>query len=243
MDITLIPGIMKAKNWDVGKRLMESWFSRPVAIKPGYGHPPEFVKMDWVLGFREAKSVYQEIFDKKIWSNEAAKKEVRKMLDKKGLLASGGSSFNYLWKPAPDLEDDYVNFRAIKSSGYYGYYGYSYTLYDDINDLTAALGRFVFRVAIAGEVEPNAGVPNTYKVKVLEVGVWVKDSYDFEGDQFLGFWDPDDNSVSVINFLSGDAVSNEDFRDWRSSHGMGGDFLVYSDVKIETLKTPDVFIV
>jgi hypothetical protein len=244
MDITKIPGIMRHHNWTNGARLMESWFSRPVAVKPGYGSPPEYVKMDWALGYPEGKKIYNEIINNKVWSNEAARREVRKMLEKQNLLKPGTcAAFGDLSKDAAELDEVAVNFRS--TSGYYGgyysgMYGY-YDAYEDLTDLTAALGRFVMKVAIAGSVEAHESLPGKYKVTVGEIGVFIRDSYDFEGDQHLGYWDPDDNSVSVVNFLSGDKVTNESFRDWRASNGKGGDFLVFSDVKRTILPTPDVF--
>ncbi len=42
-------------------------------------------------------------------------------------------------------------------------------------------------------------------------------------------------------FLSGTSVSNEEFRDWRTQNGRGGDFLVFSDVKRMVLNPPDTF--
>jgi hypothetical protein len=41
------------------------------------------------------------------------------------------------------------------------------------------------------------------KWKTAQVVVNVKDSYDFNGDQFLGLWDDSDNSVSMLNLFSG----------------------------------------
>ncbi len=235
MDLTKIPGIMRHHNWTNGARLMEAWFARPVSRKPSYGLPPMFVTMEWALGFAPVKSKYDEIFREKIWANPAAKAELRRQLERKGLLRQFScTQFGDLSKSAPNLEDDYVNFRPV------GGYVYQYYSYRGLNDLTAALGRFVLNVAIAGMVE---AVPNSlqFKVSVSEVGVYIKDSYDFEGDQFLGYWDENDNSVSTINRFSGDGVTNEDFRNWRNANGKGGDFRVYSDVKRQCFGKPHTF--
>jgi hypothetical protein len=66
-------------------------------------------------------------------------------------------------------------------------------------------------------------------VTVEEVGVYAKDSLDFEGNQFLGWWGYNDTPIN-----------NADFRDWRTRHSAGGDFLVYSDMKRTRLAKPDV---
>ncbi len=80
-----------------------------------------------------------------------------------------------------------------------------------------------------------------FKVTISEVGVYIRDSYDFNGSQFLGFWDDKDNSVSMINPLSGTSVSNDDFHSWRVKTGKGGDFLVFSDLLRTFLPNPDFF--
>jgi hypothetical protein len=64
---------------------------------------------------------------------------------------------------------------------------------------------------------------------VDEVGVYVKDSFDFEGDQFLGFWGYRDTPYN-----------NSDFREWRMANHAGGDFLVFSDIKRTKISPPDV---
>lgn len=69
-------------------------------------------------------------------------------------------------------------------------------------------------VVAAGSVAP-APLTSQHRVTITEVGVYIRDSYDFNGDQFLGYWDDSDDSVSMTNPLSGTKVSNADFRSWR----------------------------
>ena len=75
--LTNIPKIMRANRMPIGAALMESWFLRPVAIKPAYGTTDtSTVKMSWVLGFKRAKEVYDGIVSGKIWANYAAQKVI-----------------------------------------------------------------------------------------------------------------------------------------------------------------------
>ena len=53
--------------------------------------------------------------------------------------------------------------------------------------------------------------------------------------ELLGFWNKGTN-YGGMNPLSGEAVYNSDFRDYRNSRGKGHDFKVYSNVKVENLK-------
>ncbi len=137
-------------------------------------------------------------------------------------------AFGNLAAPTPTLDADYVNYRVVS-------FGSS-----DLDDMAAALGNFTFRVVVAGGVAPIPKSPR-FNVTVAEVGVYIRDSYDFNGTQFLGFWDDKKRTVSMVNPLAGTSVSNDDFRAWRTANGKGSDLLVYSDVLRTRLSTPDTF--
>jgi len=231
-DITKIPGIMRSKTWLNAARLMDSWFSRPSGVAPAYGPPDTAtIRMDtWVLRFPRARQVYDQLIRERVWANVAAQREVGMMLRRKGLLAGAARTFGDLSRPVEMQDPDYVNYRVVS-------FGFS-----DLDDMSAALGNFAFRVLIAGSVAPAPGGAR-FQVTITEVGIYIRDSYDFNGDQDLGYWDDTDNSVSMINPLSGTKVTNADFRAWRAPNGRGGDFLVFSDVKRTTLRPPDSFLV
>jgi Family of unknown function (DUF6402) len=248
LTLTNIPKIMNARGWTKGALLMQRWFNGSAVTAPTYTSPDtSTITMEWVLRFARAKSVYDQLVADQIWANAAAQKEIARMLRKKGLLVSGAAqTFGDLSNPTPSQHSDYVNFRAFTDGGYYGsyyggYYGYSSNVMDD---LTAALGRFVFHVVVAGDVQPNSSSKGAsgFQVTIREVGIYVRDTYDFNGSQHLGFWDDSDNSVSPTNFLSGTRVSNESFRDWRAANRRGGDFLIFSDVKTIRLAKPFTFV-
>jgi hypothetical protein len=93
--------------------------------------------------------------------------------------------------------------------------------------LTGALGAFELKVAIAGKLLSIGG--GEFQVSIEEVGIYVKDSFDFNGSQFLGFWGYRD-----------DPINNDDFRQWRAENHAGGDFRVFSDVKRTRLTPPDL---
>jgi hypothetical protein len=101
-------------------------------------------------------------------------------------------------------------------------------------------------LSVAGHICPSRGrgVALGHELTITDIGVHVMDSYDFEGEQPLGYWS--DYSVSrgpskdPSEFLE---VTNKTFRDWRSQNGKGGDFLVFSDVKRIKLLHPKPFFV
>lgn len=230
--VTSIPKIMRSRGWLNGARLMEIWLSRGSAVAPAYGPPDTLtIRMNsWALTFPRAKDAFDQLMRERVWANEPAKKVLEGRLKSKGLLPAKPQpqAFGSLTAPAPVFEAEYVNYRTVGNSG------------DPLDDMFAALGMFTFRVVVAGDV---ASVPGTLKshVTIEEVGVYVVDSYDFNGTQPLGTWDASTNSVSKSPLSSGAIVSNADFRDFRLRTGMGGDFQVFSDLLVRRLTTPDEF--
>lgn len=231
LTLTNIPRIMRSKKWFKGAALLDSWFNRVATTAPKYGIPDTSTigLNSFVLRYKRARDVYDAIIQDRIWANPAAQREVRDVLNRAGRLGKPRGWFGNINLAAPSLDSVSVNYRTVG-------FGLS-----DMDDLSAALGNFTFRVVVAGESEGlKSGETQVY---VHQVGIYVRDSFDFNGSQFLGFWDDSDDSVSMVNPLSGESVRNEDFRNHRARTGMGGDFLVYSEVQKLMRKTPDVFTV
>jgi hypothetical protein len=212
-----VPGIviseMRGMGWEEAPELMRIWEHRPPAIAPKYSAPvTHVIKMDWVLKFHRAKKVYDKIIKDRIWANEKSQERIAKTL--KGIPRGTWSQpIGDLSRPVTKIDEHWVNSRPV---------GYL----TDFDALSGALGRFHLQVAIAGKMVRTG---DEGLVKVEEVGLYIKDSYDFNGSQFLGFWGHRD-----------DPVSNEDYRQWRGMNNAGGDFRVFSDVKRVKINPPDV---
>lgn len=232
--IESIPRIMTSNKWDKAAALMNSWFKRSDKTAPDYDSPDSTtITMAWVLGFKRAKDVYEKLIEEKIWVNQPAKNEIANMLKKNGLIMPNtcfNRRFGDLSLSTSQLDKDAINFRVVGMS------------IINLDDMDAALGNFTFKIAIAGNLSSDEKL-GKYKVEISEVGVYVRDSYDFNGDQNLGYWDSSDNSVSMFNSFSGTKVTNKHFRDWRAQNKKGGDFLVFSDIKKIPLNPPDTFFI
>jgi len=225
--LTNIPRIMRHHGWANGARLLETWFNNPVTTAPVYG-PPETstIRMDtWLLTFPRARRVYEQMIRERVWANDAARMQLRTVLARTRILGSTGT-YDPLPLPTPDVDPLAINFRAVSFG------------FNELDDLSAALGNFVFKVAVAGDLARTSA--GRTQLTVRHIGLFIRDSFDFNGTQFLGYWDDTDNSVSTKNPFSGTGVWNSDFRTWRTRNRRGGDFLVFSDVKRLTLSKPDV---
>lgn len=190
-------------------QLLEIWGKRPAAIAPAYSAPvTNVIKMDWVLQFARAKAVYDEIVKGRIWTNPASQKRMAEV------LKQARQPVAYFSKPVTVVDQTWINARPIRSSL-------------ELDALHYALGAFNMQVIIAGKDLSIGG--GSFQLSVEEVGIYVKDSFDFNGSQFLGFWGYRD-----------DPIRNEDFCQWRAENNAGGDFLVFSDVKRTKLSAPDL---
>jgi hypothetical protein len=207
-----IPYEMDWMGWKQAAELLETWFERPPAIAPKYSAPvTNVVKMDWVLQFARAKLVYDQIIEERIWTNAKSQERMAAILKQKSPTAG---QWGDLSKPVTDVDDEWINARPVDS-------GLSF------DALTGALGAFELKVAVAGKLLSIGG--GEFQVSIEEVGIYVKDSFDFNGSQFLGFWGYRD-----------DPINNDDFRQWRAENHAGGDFRVFSDVKRTRLTPPDL---
>lgn len=231
MPITLtnIPRIMRKQSppWLNGARLLEQWFPRPVAINPNYGPPDTTtIRMDsFVLTFPRGRQAYDRIMNEQLWTTPNARRQIIDLLDRNGRLAGAASAFGNLTGSVPQIDPDHITEVAVVGD----------VLADPFDDMRAALFNFTLRVLVAGTVTPVS--QSRWQVLVQQVGVYVRDSFDFEGNQFLGYWDDTADIFYPINPGIPELVpvGNADFRTWRQNNGTGGDFLVFSDVKPTTL--------
>jgi hypothetical protein len=209
--IDVVISDMKMEGWTQGAKLLEIWASRPPAIEPKYSAAvTNVITMDWVLQFPRAKQVFDTLVRERIWTNDASRGQIAKLVKSQ----TTGAAFGDLSLPVTQVDSSWINSRSC-TSGF------------NVDGLTAALGAFMFQVAVAGTVTTRVGASVT--VSIREVGVYVKDSFDFNGSQFLGFWGHRDTPVN-----------NAAFRDWRTKFSKGGDFEVFSDIKRIKLTTPDL---
>ena len=120
------------------------------------------------------------------------------MLDKNNLLLSPGATFGIYQSTQPIIHANAVNFRSVPTQD----------PREDLDGLTAGLGNFNFHVQIGGDVAAAPdGVKTTVKIKF--VGVYIRDQFDFNGANSLGYWNAETNRVSLVNPLVGDLVDGQ----------------------------------
>ena len=256
MDIRQIPRVMRERmHWDKAPQLMDRWFGLPANSVPESGDTDRtIITMEWALGFPRARRVFDSIVCGQLWFDRISQSRIGNWLASQSLLTTQRHTFgipNYSTATAQKLNNDTIVTRPVGSI--------TDALTGSVDDMFGALGRFDFNVLVRGSVEPVTmpGAPPSmrgrsilrssppllrYRVCIEEVGICLADSYDFNGDQPLGFWD--ESGVSRIGFPS-NYVSNADFRAWRDRQGNtgGGDFLICSDVRTIRRSPADTFLV
>jgi hypothetical protein len=150
----------------------------------------------------------------------------------------GEAGFGDLTQSAAEINAGpyYIQQRCVKTS-----------IVQELDALVAALANFCFHMAVEGRVTYlgketkwfGLDEDDIYRIELIRVGVYVRDSYDFIGSQLggLGYWNPTTNGVSKIPGAGFHKVVNETFRDWRAKTGCGGDFIVYSDIEVRDVSS------
>ncbi|CAA6807505.1 MAG: Sporulation-specific N-acetylmuramoyl-L-alanine amidase [uncultured Sulfurovum sp.] len=203
-----ISQIMDDKGWDFGSNLMEHWF--------------EGTHDNYIVDFQDLRDM-DTTFDDIVTEIETKAanntlitenmqlqiiKELAKNFD--DLKSNEGASFDHIstemsllgtgWK---DLESEmkkahYFNEIRIGDS-------------TSLNAWTASIGEGTLRFVASGHI-------NKDMVLIKKVGLYLRDSYDFIGFQYLGCWSYDEPYAGRTTFSLTDArcVTNKDFRRFAS---------------------------
>lgn len=239
--VRYVPSVMKTLGWNKGAALQEEWFRR----KPtkNIDENPDFsiITMDWVLGFTVPNNIYNLMITEKIWINTDGKiallAEINKMVTDGEIII-------------PTIEGTSVNFGVFEKTltphknikvPKFDKYHYQERKYDvlgifrPLDDLTAALARFVFRMCSGGTITKNK---DNYTILINKVAIYLRDSFDFIdpgwSSQNLGYWNIKKNKVWKTNIQTTPEyrlIENSSYQDYAKEFKMGGDFRLYSDLK------------
>ncbi|GKS95490.1 DUF6402 family protein [Acidovorax sp. SUPP2825] len=250
IQLTDLPAAMEKNGFRVGAALMRKWFTgapfaMPSAWKTGVGVDhrsltaqhidTSIISMPWALRFGRTQETYLELKNA-ISGNGSerslafSQKELFNNLRKAGKLGTHATPFGISPFVVDVHETAHVNARSVSANGLE-------KLTDPIDDMYCALGAFTLHVAAEGVVTPlENAVARAHRVDIHSLVFYIRDCYDFSGEQILGNWNASEvRKVPSSNLYM---VENASFREWRSHHQKGGDFIVFSDLYRERLKTP-----
>lgn len=215
------------------------------------------IKMDWVLSFARAKKAFNELMQDRLRTPNALKILRDKLLpyrNRHEVLGWNIAKSNFL-----DFHRKF-QFQLVAVNATWGqrigsFLNRMVTAGGVPDDLTGALGAFNLYVAVRyAQIDRSAG----YAI-VTDVSVYVRDPYEFSDDQYLGHWNPSHVAIVPAHQLTAGSgwleypvidgsiydkdsvlspVTNRSYREWRSRHGQGGDFIIYTDRLNIRLATP-----
>jgi flagellar basal body rod protein FlgB len=208
------------------------------------------IRMEWVLSFSRAKKAFDELIQKDLRSLAALdilKSELAPYRNRQDIVAWNVANSDFL-----EFHKKF-QFQLIAVNATWGerisqFLDRSIAAQGVPDDLTGALGSFNIYVAVR---YARFEWSSTARVAVVtDVSVYVRDPYEFSDEQYLGHWSPSHVAVVPAHQVAGGngwldypvvdgsvydkdsvlyPVTNKDYRDWRSKHGQGGDFMIYTD--------------
>ena len=255
-----LPRVMRRNGWTVGAQLMDRWFGRPARTmtdreKAGTDPSPDIetrlVTMRWALGFERVMQANNNLLA--TWDVRAREPGPNRVVagrlrrwraDRPG--TRGAFRFGDLSGPTNVVDrTSQINFERIETS-----------LFTSIDDFYAGIGNAAIKLAVTGVAKPIAN--DRYELTVDEVGTYLRDTYEFIGDQRLGSWSP--TGVDAMAFaapmipvvaeeaedvllVGSYRVNNTSFQEYRRHYGRGGDYVIFSNVVRRRLSIPITIVV
>ena len=244
-DVTLIPDCQRNEGWNEGADLLDFWLRSGEHVIPDQvvNFPAEetIITMSWVLSpgsvFQASREAHDQILNHANYTTDNSKALLLKRLqddpafNMRAMTIGETKQFHH-YSAASAASQHHNHIQTIEVKGAWSG-----------NELSAALANFNFHLLARGEVQIVDA--STVQVTINGVGVYVRDGFDFEGDQLLGCWDllnmKYHGTVNWAGHRHVLCVSNATFRSWRARNHMGGDFRVFSDIEDHTLSNPYSF--
>ncbi|ASA55633.1 hypothetical protein BSQ33_07935 [Vibrio gazogenes] len=248
-----IPEVMSGKlNWPKSATVMNLWFqlnaremtpSEKAGVVKPVDFPKEYINKTlfpwtWLTQYPQVKEALSEMNSLLDTSN--AKREQRKHLVKYIKDKQQEIVFPYQLDNGSDpvVLHSFWQFQ-LKGIGYD---------FGQVDDLYGSLGNFAIYAAITKALIKKVDEKH-YQATVTEVGIYMRDTFDFIGSQYLGHWNFEGLGLNPLGGLANrfnfewqlpgwnpklgmaEAFGNHDFNQYRDKHSKGGDLLLFSDVK------------
>lgn len=261
--VTDIPNVMRnVMNWPKSAELMELWFKLParemnIDEKTGKINanvfPEEYTNTtmftwSWLEQFDNVQKGLCEL--KKALNNKAARRELT------GKFTEYIASHKNI--TFPFIVENSTSPKAVHFDWYYQHvlveyqFKKSLEVNDSLDDLYGSLGNFgIYAAVTKGKITrlSNRSASNSYLIHITEVAIYMRDTYDFIGSQYLGHWEDEGLTLDVLGGLFNktdeeydipfvgsngliEAFGNADFRTYRNNNNLGGDLLLFSDAKL-----------
>lgn len=251
LPLTRLPVAMRKMGWHTSAALMQRWFDSPgwqmpEAWKEEESQPepmdlPEAqcdelaVNMSWAMKFDRCQAAVNKV--ERLLTTPRAIDRLKVLLKKVGWLDGSQVILGSTRCSAREMDaTSQINYVRLGSTQ------------DPLDDMYGALGVATLKIGVVGRTfckkdKETQRSKNFFRVEY--VGFYIRDHYDFNGLQFLGVWTKDrvltktemaqsalPSGQSIYKWATDELalITNSDFRKYRNKTGMGGDFVIYSDV-------------
>lgn len=262
-NLRLLPQVMRSVlGWSVSADVMQLWLSLPArqftnnekigTTKPRDVPPQnintELITWTWLNGFELVQQAEAKLMASLGTPN--ARRELEKLVPgklKAQIKQAGQTSIEIRNNPQSpiDLHSDW-QFQFAEAGYRVG----------KMDDLYGALGNFMLAAAVT-KARLTMLRPGVARLSITEVGLYVRDTFEFNGQQYLGHWSELGLGIQPLATLGHNnkrgpsewrqlgwhsclgwlkPVNNSDFRTFRAHTGRGGDLLLFSDVKLKPVQ-------
>lgn len=263
--VRYIPKLLNTLGFSNAEKLQRVWFTKGNNVDKDSVNPEvDIVSFDWAISESSQVNTEHKDFLTETGINlnnnyfpfgnkirESLKTEINRMINDGALSIPTQSGNNQSFgitnnqvithrgEKIPTYEKYYFNSKAFTGVLDLGIH----FLVDGLDDFIAALANFNYHIIAIGELkyETNGWLSDTIDINVKQLGVYIKDSFDFIDDdpsaasQPLGYWKINNDTVEVKRKVSDTSqyyqVTNKSYRDYRDTHNMGYNFHLYSTIK------------
>ena len=244
--VIFIPEVLDKLKWIHAAKAQRDWFNNIGNNYPWESAPRlNYYEFDWALGFERFKSHFEKHYQsyKSEESVNQLKEEIKKMVKEKYIVLPDASnietSFGIFENDTKLVETKIYPKELNKRETHClvplfdKFYYSSLKLYEEsiinpeLDDLYGAIANTSIRIVASGILKFENNKVNVF---VNRIGFYIKDGFDFVGDQFFGLGNWSKNGVSTKK-LKNVSIDNKSYRNYRKDTGMGQDFYAYSTVK------------
>src|SRR6266536_1229378 len=169
IDVTKLPDVMDQNGFKQGAILLRKWLSLPASANPKFAATDtSTITMDFVLGFSRARKQFDRIFAERLFMTSKALAQIVILLKRLGKEKGGNFDFN---KPVEQLDPGPEPVQSFDIT-----HVDVGSITDPIDALTASLGRFTFKVVVAGHVDQDPGTKRM-RATLTNVGDHVEDRF------------------------------------------------------------------
>jgi len=241
VDAGKVATTMGMNGWTQARQLMQKFiaagsYSLPSTTTTGLSDPfdSSIVTLEWSIGYGRYKSEYERLKKLDYYKSAKAKANILKQAKEQTGPYGGDFGYHYVLGGESDMRkvhQTHVQFSPVKGAG-------------AINKYDAALNGFNYYAIVAGCASKNSSGEVSF-VNVKNIGIYLRDSWDFQGYEYLGAWNFSTHAVrkfaGVLPGFGFTNVFNSDLRDYQKRHGKGGEFWVFSN--IENYRVPSSLII